>query len=199
MLKGNTVDLAFDDEHCTAKVCHYVMLHCAKSTFVGNPNKKKQYGINAGLKKFAEHGSAAIMKELCQFHALCCFNPKDPKTLTHDDRRKALASCMFLTEKRLGEIKALGCADGSKQQDHIAKEEATAPTVSADAIFLQGMIFAHERCDVATCNIPGAFLQADNPDYVLMHLDGILAELMVSIAPNIYHKYITVSHMWLSG
>jgi hypothetical protein len=154
---------------------------------------KKQYGINARLKKFAEHGSAAIMKELCQFHALCCFNPKDPKTLTRDDCCKALASLMFLTEKRSGEIKARGCADGSKQRDHIAKEEATAPTVSADAICLQGTIFAHERCDVATCNILGAFLQADDPDYVLMRLDGILAELPVSIAPNIYCKYITVN------
>jgi hypothetical protein len=38
--KGNTDDLAFDDEHWIAKVCHYVMLHCAKSIFVGNPNKK---------------------------------------------------------------------------------------------------------------------------------------------------------------
>jgi hypothetical protein len=133
------------------------------------------------------------MKELRQFHALCCFNPKDPKTLTRDDRHKALVSLMFLTEKRSGEIKARGCADGSKQPDHIAKEEATAPTVSADTIFLQGTIFAHERRDDATCNIPGAFLQADNPDYVLMHLDGILAELMVSIAPNIYRKYITVN------
>ena len=26
-----------------------------------------------------------------------------------------------------------------------------------------------------------------------MHLDGILAELMVSITPNIYHKYITTN------
>jgi hypothetical protein len=154
---------------------------------------KKQYGINAGLKKFAEHGSAAIMKELCQFHALCCFNPKDPKTLTRDDCRKAPATLMFFTEKCLGEIKASGCANGSKQRDHIAKEEATAPTVSADAILLQGTIFAHEHRDVATCNIPGAFLQADNPDYVLMCLDSILTELMVSIAPNIYPKYITVN------
>ncbi len=100
---------------------------------------------------------------------------------------------MFLTEKRLGEIKARGCADGSKQQDHIAKEQATAPTVSADAIFHQGTIFANEHCDVATCDIPGTFLQADNLDYVLMRLDGILAELMVSIAPNTYCKYITVN------
>jgi hypothetical protein len=50
----HTVDLAMDDEQCIATVCHYVMLHCAESTFVGNPNNKKQYGLKAGLKKFAE-------------------------------------------------------------------------------------------------------------------------------------------------
>jgi hypothetical protein len=36
--RGNTVDLAFDDETLIAQVCHYVMLHCAETTFVGNPN-----------------------------------------------------------------------------------------------------------------------------------------------------------------
>jgi hypothetical protein len=100
---------------------------------------------------------------------------------------------MFLTKKRSGEVKARGCADGSKQREHIAKDEATAPTVTSDAIFIQSTIFAHEGRDVATCDIPGAFLQVDNPDYVLMRLDGILAELMVTIAPNIYRKYITTT------
>jgi hypothetical protein len=93
---------------------------------------------------------------------------------------------MFITEKRTGEVKAQGCADGRKQWEHIAKEEATALTVTSKAIIIQGTIFAHEHHDVATCDIPGAFLQADNPDYVLMRLDGILAELMVTIAPNTY-------------
>ncbi len=37
------------------------------------------------------------------------------------------------------------------------------------------------------------FLQADNPDYVLMRLDGILVELRVTIALNIYPKYITTN------
>ncbi len=97
---------------------------------------------------------------------------------------------MFLTEKRSGEIKARACANGSTQRTHIAKEEATAPTVTSEAIFIQGTIFAHEKRDVATCNIPGAFLQADNPDYVLMRLNGILAELMVQVAPSLYRKYI---------
>ncbi len=96
-------------------------------------------------------------------------------------------SC-FSQKKRLGEIKAQGCANGSKQRDHIAKGEVTAPTVSLESIFIQGAIFACKERDVATCDIPGAFLQADNPDYVLLQLDGILAELMVTVAPNIYRK-----------
>jgi hypothetical protein len=191
--RGNTVDLAITDEDHIAHVCHYVMLHCAESTFVGNPNNKKQYGLKAGLKKFAEHGNDALMKELRQFHVLRCFSPKDPKTLSRDDRRKALASLMFLTKKRTGEVKARGCADGSKQREHIPKEEATAPMVTSDAIFIQSTIFAHEGRDVATCDIPGAFLQVDNPDFVLMRLDGVLAELMVTIAPKIYRKYITTN------
>jgi hypothetical protein len=43
------------------------------------------------------------------------------------------------------------------------------------------------------CDIPGAFLQADNPDYVLMQLDGILAELTVQVAPSLYRKYVTTN------
>jgi hypothetical protein len=100
---------------------------------------------------------------------------------------------VFLTGKRSDELKARGCADSSKQCNHIAKEEATASTVSSESIFIQGTIFAHEEHDVATCDIPGAFLQADNPDFVLMWLDGILAELMVTVAPNIYRKYISTN------
>jgi hypothetical protein len=100
---------------------------------------------------------------------------------------------MFLTEKRSGEIKARGCANGSTQRSHIAKDEATAPTVTSEAIFIQSTIFAHEGRDIATCDIPGAFLQVDNPDYVLMRLDGILAELMVQVAPSLYRKYVTTN------
>ncbi len=183
---GNEHDLAFDNEHTIAQVCHYVMLHCAESISTGNPNKKKLCGLKAGHRKFAERGNNALMKELCQLHILNCFKPTNLRTLSHTDRRNALASLMFITEKHTGEVKARGCADGCKQWEHIAKEEATAPTVTSKAFFIQGNIFAHEHCDVATCNIPGAFLRSDNPDYVLMRLDGILTKLMVTIAPNIY-------------
>ena len=100
---------------------------------------------------------------------------------------------MFLTEKCTGEVKARACADGSVQRQHIAKEEAAAPTVTSEAIFVQATIYAHENRDTATCDIPGAFLQANNPDYVLMRLDGILAELMAKVDPKLYCKYITTN------
>jgi hypothetical protein len=175
-----------------AHFCHYVMAHTADKFFLkAQPAVPKQFGLKKGLRVFGSKGKTAVHNELTQFHTLKCFAPKDPTTLTRHDRRNALSSLMFLTEKRDGVVKARTCANGSTQRQHIAKEEATSPTVTTEAIFLQSTIFAHENRDVATCDIPGAFLHADNPDYVLMRLDGILAELMVKVAPNIYRQYVT--------
>lgn len=93
---------------------------------------------------------------------------------------------MFLIKKCSREIKTRGCADGQKQREHIAKEESTAPTVSTDALFITSVISAHECHDIASANIPRTFLHADNDEYVTMCLDGILAKMMVKIAPKLY-------------
>jgi hypothetical protein len=39
----------------------------------------------------------------------------------------------------------------------------------------------------------GLFYRFDNPDFVLMHLGGLFAELMVKVALKLYRKYITTS------
>ena len=192
---GTDVDLAIQDEERMAHICHFVMVHTANRIHLaqlGQPTKK-QYGLKAGLRQFGSRGDTAVTKELSQLRTMNCFRPRDSRTLTRADRRNALTSLMFLTGKRTGEVKARACANGSVQRTHIAKEEAAAPTVTSEAIFIQSTIYANERRDVATCDIPGAFLQADNPDFVLMRLDGILAELMVKIAPTLYRKYVTTN------
>ena len=157
--RGQEVDLAIQDKVMIAHICHYVMLHTAESQFVVNPNNKKQYGLKVGLWKFQQQGNIVVMKALTQFHTMKVFCPMDPKRLTCEDCRKALTSLMFLTKKRTGEVKARQCANGSVQCDHIAKEEATAPTFTTKAIFIQSTVFAHEGRDIATCNIPGAFFK----------------------------------------
>ncbi len=53
-------------------------------------------------------------------------------------------------------------------------------------------INAKEKQKVVTIDIPGAFLHADNEDYAVMKMNGVLAELMVKMDPKIYPKYVTI-------
>ena len=68
---------------------------------------------------------------------------------------------MFLKRKRNGKIKARGCADGRPQRAYIPQEDARAPTVSTEAVFMTAVIDAMENRMVAVVDIPGAFMQAD--------------------------------------
>jgi hypothetical protein len=151
-----------------------------------------QYSIKAGLKKFGERGEAAVTKELKQLHDMETFFPVDASTLTKQDKAKAIASLMFLKEKRNGDIKGRACADGRKQREDFTKQDATSPTVSVDSIFLTAIIEAQEGRDVACFDIPGAFLHAETDEDVTMMLKGRLAELMVLVEPALYRKYVTV-------
>jgi hypothetical protein len=62
--------------------------------------------------------------------------------------------------------------------------------VSIEALLLTCAIDAKEGRDVATIDIPGAFMQADMDDEVIhVRLQGRMAMLMVEIDPT-YKKYI---------
>jgi hypothetical protein len=52
------------------------------------------------------------------------------------------------------------------------------------------VIDAIERRDVATCNIPGAFMQSDMKGKVVMKLEGVMAEVILKIDPKLYTKYV---------
>jgi hypothetical protein len=119
---GVDVDLAMKDEILMAHICHYVMTHTADKLFHTTQPPKKQFGLQEGLRLFGTECEIAIHKELTQFHTLKCFAPKDPKHLSRTERRNALSSLMFITEKKDGEIKARTCANGSTQRQHIAKD-----------------------------------------------------------------------------
>ena len=113
--------------------------------------------------------------------------PMDPKELSYEERAKALSALLFITEKRDGRIKARKCAVGSKQRTYegYEKSNGTAPTVTTDAVLITGVFDAHEERYTASCDIPGAFLHADNDETVLMLLRGKLAELLVKVDPKL--------------
>ncbi len=109
-----------------------------------------------------------------------------------EEKAKAVASLMFLKEKRDHSVKARMCADGRKQRDDWTKQDTTSPTVSTEAVFITAVIEAHEGQDVACFDIPGAFLHANSDKDITMILKGRLVKLMVQVAPNLYRKYISI-------
>jgi hypothetical protein len=73
------------------------------------------YSLNKGMKQFGEAGICSVLKEMKQLHERKCFTPLKIKSLTPTERKRALESLIFLTEKKDGTIKARHCANGSPQ------------------------------------------------------------------------------------
>ena len=88
---------------------------------------------------------------------------------------------MFLKRKRSGKVKGRGCADGRKPRAYIAKEEATAPTVITEAVFLTAIIDALENREVAVLDVPGAFMQADIDELVHVRFTGEMVNMLLHI------------------
>ena len=148
-----------------------------------------QYGVKRGLKEFGEAGVEAVMKELKQLDEREVISPCHRSEMTEEEIKRALPYLMFLKRKRCGKIKGRGCADGRGQRDYISKEEASSPTVSLYAMMLGCTIDAIEERDVATADIPGAFLQTEMPkDEPPVHIrvDGAMAELLAKLDPMKY-------------
>ena len=126
-----------------------------------------------------------------QLHNVKVFTSIDASNLTEEQKKQAIGSLIFLKEKRDGRIKGRACANGSTQRTLCAKEDAASPTVSVEAVLMSCVIDAKEKRHVATTDIPGAFLHADMNDFVIMKIEGRLAELMVDVDRNVYSKYLT--------
>lgn len=150
-----------------------------------------QYSMNAGLKRFGEKGTEAVLRELKQLHDRSVMEPKLARDMTREDKRKALSYLMFLKEKKNGVIKGRGCADGRKQREYISREESSSPTVAVESVFLTSVIDAREGRDVATVDVPGAFMQADMDDLVYMRLDGVMVDLLIEIDDK-YEQFVTI-------
>ncbi len=60
------------------------------------------------------------------------------------------------------------------QREHTAKEEAVTPTLALESVFITSTIDAKEIRKVVTVDISGAFLHADNKDYVITKMVGKL-------------------------
>jgi Reverse transcriptase (RNA-dependent DNA polymerase) len=77
-----------------------------------------------------------------------------------------------------------------KQRLYKTKEETSSPTVSIEALFLSCIIDAHQRRDVGTCDIPGAFMHADIDEELHILFEGELVDLLIQVEPT-FQEYVT--------
>ena len=66
--------------------------------------------------------------------------------------------------------------------------------MATESVLLSCVIDAKERCDVATVDIPGAFMQGDQDETVHMRLEGTLAELLIKCDPKLYRQYVVTEN-----
>jgi hypothetical protein len=155
-----------------------------------------QLSLKSGLKKWGDKPYTAVESKMKQLHFCNTFKLLHWKQLTETQQRKTvLESHMFLKEKCDRKIKGRTMAGGNKQRDYISKEDASLPTVTTESILLSCIIDAKEEKDVAVINIPNAFVQTcimeDEKDKEIIKLYGVLVDILVEIAPDVYKSYAT--------
>ena len=84
------------------------------------------------------------------------------------------------------------CANGSKQRQWMSKEKSSSPTADLKSVILTAIIDAHEERDVATTDVPNAFIQTDHKGLVVyMKIKGQLVDIICKIRPD-FKNYVTI-------
>ena len=112
--------------------------------------------------------------------------------MTKCQKKAALQYLMFLKQRRCRKIKGRGCKDGKNYCEYLTKDDTSVPTVATEALFLRFLINTMEHREVATVDIPGAFIQADiESETVYMKMEGKMVDILTKFDSKMYHKYIT--------
>jgi hypothetical protein len=129
-----------------------------------------------------------------QVHLWNTFKPNYWRELSQVQCQTVLESHMFLKHKRDGNIKGGTVAGGNKQRDFRSKEDASSPTVATEAVLLSCIIDAEEGRYVEVVDIPNAFVQTrveNEKDMDFIKIHGVLVDILVKIAPDVYKLYVS--------
>ena len=92
------------------------------------------------------------------------FIPLNPAELTYEERRQALEAVNRIKENRNGIIKRRTFANGSKKKIYLKEVKIVAsPMASLEGILTTLVMDAYKGREVATFDIPGAYLHAYIP------------------------------------
>lgn len=142
--------------------------------------------VKTSLKKHGDIARDALIKELGQMITKDVFEYVDFKTLTKAQRKNVICSSIFMNEKYnakgvIVKLKARLVAGGNQQDKSIFS-----PTISQESVMMVVAIAATEDRSMETCDVTGAFLEAEMPMNceVLMSLDAVCAKLLILLDPS---------------
>jgi hypothetical protein len=166
----------FNQLALSQEVC---VLTCPKDTLSLN-----QMSLKKGLEAFGERAEVAVKKEFTQFHTQDVLRPKYAAALSFIEKQEAMRLIMTIKEKKSGDIKGRGCADGRGMRGRIRPQDATSPTVSSEAFAMTCAIDAWEGRVVVTCDVPGAYLHCVMDELCHVLLEGVMVDLYLKVNPS---------------
>ena len=101
------------------------------------------------------------MTEMNQLHHWNCFAPRSIADMSPVERQRVQHALMFLTEKQNKSIKGKTVFNQKPTREWLSREDSASSTAALEGIILIAVIDATEHCNVMTCNIPNAFIQAE--------------------------------------
>ncbi|KAI2505429.1 Reverse transcriptase (RNA-dependent DNA polymerase) [Fragilaria crotonensis] len=174
-----------------ADIFRYIMDKCATDTEFAYT--MTQMSANAGIKKHGRKAMEALMAEFAQLEDLSAYEPLDPTKLTRAQKKAALRAINLIKEKRCGKLKGRTVADGRGQRTLYDKSETASPTVATDSLMISVACDAHERRDVGTADIAGAYLKAYMKDFVIMKFTGASVDILCEMNPK-YTAFVTIEN-----
>ena len=154
-----------------------------------------QLTLKAAIKMWGNEAKIAAEAEMKQLHWRNSFKPVRWNELSDKQKKTILESHIFMKQKRTGEIKGRTVAGGNKQRGYIDKEESSSPTVATESVILTSVVDAKEERRVTVIDVPNAFIQTvveDKNKRVIIRIRGILVDMLVRIAPDVYKDYVTI-------
>ena len=145
-----------------------------------------QLSLKQGLREWKETAKEAVKAEMFQMHNKHMFAPNRGSDMIKQEKLAVLRLVIFLKKKKGGKIKARLCADRQPQRKLPQKSDTASLTVNTESVLLTAVEEANEGRDVAVVDIPGAFLNAFLEEVVHMRLEGVVADALIMLAPEVY-------------
>ena len=156
-IEPDTIECDQESKRVAETVMKMIDVLHVKAAFKGLSSLKTHF-IKKEVKIFKDEASKRAFKKIKQLHDRVCFKLIHVSQLSYSKRKKAIASFLFLVQKKSEEIKERAVANESQQRSWLGKDDTSSLTVVTDSVIMTAAIDAFEKRCTATEDASNAFV-----------------------------------------